>query len=252
MLEQITPLILTYNEAPNIGRTLERLAWAHEIVVVDSFSEDETLEVISGYPNVRVVQRVFDNHRDQWNYGLKETGIKTGWVLALDADYILTPEFQAEVKQLRPNSEVDGYRASFTYSINGRSLRSGIYPPVTVLYRRSAASYEQDGHTQKVSVTGIVEPLRARILHDDRKPLSHWLRSQVRYTQLEANKLLGAGDAPMSSSDRVRRWRVVAPLAMLVYCLIIRGGVLDGWAGFLLRVSENVGRDDAVALLTRT
>lgn len=232
MLGSTTPLILTYNEAPNIGRTLDRLAWAPDIVVVDSFSDDETLEIISGYPNVRVFQRAFDNHRDQWNYGLSETGIKTDWVLALDADYVLTPEFETEVRQLQPSPEVGGYRASFTYSINGRNLRSGIYPPVTVLYRRSAAAYEQDGHTQKVSVSGIVEPLQGRILHDDRKPLSQWLRSQIRYTQLEANKLLSTGDIQVSSSDRIRRWRVVAPLAMLFYCLIIRGGVLDGWAGF--------------------
>jgi len=175
MLEEITPLILTYNEAPTIGRTLERLNWARDIVVVDSFSDDETLEIISGYPNVRVVQRAFDNHRDQWSYGLSETGIKTDWVLALDADYVLTPEFEAEIKQLQPSPEVGGYRASFTYSINGRSLRSGIYPPVTVLYRRSSASYEQDGHTQKISVLGKVEQLHGSILHDDRKPLSQWL-----------------------------------------------------------------------------
>jgi glycosyltransferase involved in cell wall biosynthesis len=232
MLGSITPLILTYNEAPNIGRTLERLDWARDIVVVDSFSDDETLEIISGYPNVRVFQRAFDSHRDQWNYGLSETAIKTDWVLALDADYVLTREFEAEVKQLQPRPEVDGYRASFTYSINGRNLRSGIYPPVTVLYRRSAASYEQDGHTQVVSISGIVEALQGRILHDDRKPLSQWLRSQIRYTQLEANKLLRAGDIQVSSADRIRRWRVVAPVAMLFYCLIIRGGVLDGWAGF--------------------
>lgn len=232
MLEQITPLILTYNEAPNIGRTLERLDWARDIVVVDSFSDDETLEVISGYPNVRVFQRAFDSHRDQWNYGLSETGIKTDWVLALDADYVLTREFEAEVRQLEPSPEVGGYRASFTYSINGRSLRSGIYPPVTVLYRRAGASYEQDGHTQKISVSGKVEPLQGRILHDDRKPLSQWLRSQIRYTQLEANKLLTTDDIEVSSSDRIRRWRVVAPVAMLFYCVVIRGGVLDGWAGF--------------------
>jgi glycosyltransferase involved in cell wall biosynthesis len=232
MLEQITPLILTYNEAANIRRTLEQLRWACDIVVVDSFSDDETLEIIAGYPQVRVFQRLFDNHRDQWNFGLSETGIQTEWILALDADYVLTPEFEAEVKGLQSSPEVAGYRASFTYSINGRNLRSGIYPPVTVLYRRSAASYEQDGHTQKVSVSGMVKPLHGRILHDDRKPLSQWLRSQIRYTQLEANKLLGAGDAQLSSSDRIRRWRVVAPLAMLFYCLVVRGGLLDGWAGF--------------------
>ena len=88
MLEQITPLILTYNEAPNIGRTLENLSWARDVVVVDSFSDDETLEIAASFPNVRVVQRVFDSHRNQWEFGLRETEIQTPWVLALDADYV--------------------------------------------------------------------------------------------------------------------------------------------------------------------
>ena len=81
-------IILTYNEAPNIARALGGLSWAKEIVVVDSFSEDETVEIATSFPQVRVVQRAFDCHRNQWEFGLKETGISTPWVLALDADYV--------------------------------------------------------------------------------------------------------------------------------------------------------------------
>ena len=95
MLDQITPLILTYNEAPNISRALGGLGWAKEIVVVDSFSDDETVQIASSFPNVRVIQRIFDCHRNQWEFGLKETGISTPWVLALDADYIVTAELIA-------------------------------------------------------------------------------------------------------------------------------------------------------------
>ena len=60
MLDQITPVILTYNEAANIGRTLERLAWAREVVVVDSLSTDDTVAIAGRFPNTRVVQRPFD------------------------------------------------------------------------------------------------------------------------------------------------------------------------------------------------
>ena len=59
VLDQITPLILTYNEAPNIARTLAGLSWAKEIVVVDSFSDDETVEIARSFPQVRVVQTSF-------------------------------------------------------------------------------------------------------------------------------------------------------------------------------------------------
>src|SRR5437588_1231785 len=139
MLDLITPLILTYNEAPNIGRTLEELSWARDIVVVDSLSDDETVEIASSFPQVRVVQRTFINHAAQWNFGLNETGISTEWVLALDADFVLTPEFVDELKALRPAAERNSYQVKFRYCVNGRILRSGVYPPVTVLSRRSLA-----------------------------------------------------------------------------------------------------------------
>ena len=232
MLDQITPLILTYNEAPNIARALGGLRWASEIVVVDSFSDDETVNIANTFPNVRVVPRAFDCHRNQWEFGLKETGISTPWVLALDADYVVTEELFAELKTLQPNSDTAGYRAKFIYCINGKRLRSGIYPPITVLYRREAATYVQDGHTQRVAVDGAIEDLRSPMLHDDRKPFRRWFNSQTKYTELEAQKLRATNPAELVFTDRLRRWRIIAPPAMLVYCLVVRGGILDGWAGF--------------------
>lgn len=232
MLETITPLILTYNEAPNIGRTLAELRWARDIVVVDSFSDDETLRIVETFPQARIYQREFDCHEQQWNFGLQETGIDSEWVLGLDADYVLTDEFLAELRTLQPPSATSGYRAKFIYCVNGKRLASGVYPPVTVLYRRAGAAYEQDGHTQRLVVAGAIENLRAPLLHDDRKSLSRWLEAQSRYTKLEAEKLLAARPETLGWTDRVRRWRVVAPAAMLVYCLLVRGGLFDGWAGW--------------------
>ena len=232
MLDQITPLILTYNEAPNIARALGGLAWAKEIVVVDSFSDDETVQIAKTFPNVRVVQRTFDCHRNQWEFGLKETQISTPWVLALDADYVVTEDVIAELKTLTPESKISGYRAKFVYCINGKRLRSGIYPPVTVLYRRDAATYVQDGHTQRVAVDGAIDDLQAPMLHDDRKSFKRWFNSQARYTELEAQKLLATDPVTLGRNDRLRRWLIVTPPAILVYCLVVRGGILDGWAGF--------------------
>lgn len=232
MLENITPLILTYNEAPNIGRTLAQLSWARDIVVVDSFSDDDTIEIVSKFPQVRVYQREFDLHANQWTFGLRATGISSEWVLALDADYVLTDEFLVEIEGLTPSADLRGYRAKFVYCVNGERLMSGIYPPVVALYRRGNASYRQDGHTHKLVLEGKVEDLHSPILHDDRKPLRRWLQAQSRYTKLEADKLLSSDAGSLSWTDRIRCWRVVAPAAMLVYCLVARGGVLDGWAGF--------------------
>ena len=232
MLDQITPLILTYNEAPNIGRTLEHLTWAREIVVVDSFSTDDTVEIASSFANVRIVQRAFDSHRNQWEFGLRDTGISTPWVLALDADYVVTSDTVTELKHLGPDAAIAGYRAKFTYCINGRKLHSGIYPPVTVLYRREAAAYVQDGHTQRVVVDGRVEDLSSPLLHDDRKPLRHWLNSQARYAELEAAKLMTTSREDLNLRDRLRLCFVIAPSAALFYCLFVRLGIFDGWRGF--------------------
>lgn len=231
-LKDITPLVLTFNEAPNIGRTLAQLRWARDIVVVDSFSTDETVEIANSFSSVRVFQRKFDNHGSQWNFGLKETGISTEWVLALDADFVLSPELVDEIQSLEPALAVRGYLAPFTYCINGRPLRRSLLSSQVVLYRRLSARYLQDGHTQRLMLEGGVEALRSRILHDDRKPLGRWFESQQRYMALEAKKLVAADPNTLSRADRIRRLRVIAPIAVPCYALIVRGGVLDGWAGF--------------------
>ena len=231
MLERITPLVLTYNEAPNIGRTLGRLTWARDIVVVDSYSDDETVSLVSKFPQARVVRREFDSLEGQWNYALEHTGISTEWVLALDADYVLTPAFVEELGRLRPAGDVNGYRAAFKYCVYGRPLRGSAYPPVTVLYRRAHARYRQDGHAHRVVVSGRVEPLRESVLHDDRKSVARWLHSQGIYQRQELDKLEAADRSRLGWPDRVRRRGVFAPFLALFYCLFIRRGILDGKAG---------------------
>ena len=227
----ITPLILTFNEAPNIERTLSRLAWAKEIVVLDSGSTDATRAILNRYPNVRVLERAFTNHGDQWQYALDHCGITTEWILALDADYVLSDDLLRELENLDPLDGISGYRASFDYCVGGHALRGAAYPPVTVLYRRTRAHYIADGHSQRVQLRGDVVPFNARILHDDRKPLAGWLSSQLRYMRLEADKIAAAPRGSLSWPDRVRKLIVVAPPAMFVYCYFYKLGILDGQAG---------------------
>jgi glycosyltransferase involved in cell wall biosynthesis len=231
MLDQITPVILTYNEAPNIRRTLGGLRWAHDIVLVDSFSEDDTVSIAKEFPGLRIFRRQFDTHQNQWNYALRETGITSEWVLALDADYVVTSQTIEELKKLQPSAGVDGYQARFVYCVYGKQLRGSAYPPVTVLYRRKNASYQQDGHTQRVVINGEVRDLRSRILHDDRKPLSHWLKSQDRYMRLEIAHLLDSNKLELGFADGLRTTRVLFPFVIFFYCLFIKGAIRDGWAG---------------------
>jgi glycosyltransferase involved in cell wall biosynthesis len=80
----LTALVLTYNEQENIRRNLDALVWVPKVIIVDSFSNDRTLEIARSFPNVQVVQREFDTHANQWNSGLDR--IDTEWALTLDAD----------------------------------------------------------------------------------------------------------------------------------------------------------------------
>lgn len=230
MLDQITPLILTYNEEPNIARCLARLGWAREIVVVDSLSTDATRAIAVQHANVRFLERKFDNHTAQWNFGLDQ--VKTDWVLSLDADYILSDGFEQELAAAGPAADLAAYAASFRYCINGRPLRGTLYPARLALFRRAKCRYVQDGHTQLLRADGPTIMLRTRILHDDRKPLSHWLWSQDRYARLEAEKLTRTPSTELGLNDRIRKTILLGPPIVFLYTLFLRGVILDGWTGW--------------------
>jgi glycosyltransferase involved in cell wall biosynthesis len=233
LLDQVTPLILTFNEEPNIARTLAGLSWAHRIVVVDSYSTDRTQEILAQHPRVEVVQRSFDTHANQWNVGLDQ--IHGGWVLSLDADYLITSELTDELCSALESADrrnIDGFHIPFLYCVFGRPLRGTVLPPRLALFRRQSGSYVDDGHTQLLRLNGRCETLKTSILHDDRKPLSRWLWAQNRYLKLEVDKLLHTSSGELSVADRLRKRHVIAPFAVLVLCLVWQRGLLDGWRGW--------------------
>jgi glycosyltransferase involved in cell wall biosynthesis len=232
-LDQIGVLVLTYNEAPNIGRTLDALRAFPEIVVLDSGSTDATSEIVAGFTNARLVTRPFDEHAVQWNYGVTQCGLIRPWVLALDADYVLPTALVEEMSRLTPADQTSAFRASFRYCINGRPLSGALYTPVAVLFRRDRARYVQSGHTQRLVVDGAIAELKGRINHDDRKPLSRWLRSQQRYARLEAQHLLSIPHGHLRLTDRVRRTGWAAPIFVFFYTLLWKRCLLDGWSGWL-------------------
>jgi glycosyltransferase involved in cell wall biosynthesis len=230
LIEAITPLIITFDETPNITRTLDKLAWAHRIVVVDSGSTDGTLDVLARYPQVALFERAFDSFADQCNFGLSQ--IESEWVLSLDADYEMSDRLVEELSNLRETEGVAGYRASFVYRIHGRPLRGTLYRPRIVLYRAKNAHYANEGHGHRVTVSGDVRALSGVIYHDDRKPLSRFLTSQQSYARLEADYLLKADAGVLSASDRLRRMAWPAPIAVFFYVLVVKGCLFDGWPGW--------------------
>jgi glycosyltransferase involved in cell wall biosynthesis len=239
-LTNITPILLTFNESANIGRTLSQLARFKEVVVVDSGSTDGTLTLVQRFPNVRCVHRVFDTHASQWNHALKNTGVSTPWILALDADFLLPHALLSEIAGLQPAQDVDGYQVRFRYCVFGRALRGTLYPPVTVLYRRQSASYRQDGHTQRVQLKGNVLALNEPASHDDRKALGQWLWAQNRYAELEAEVLCKTPWRQLRWQDRLRRLVLITPWFVPIYCLFVKRNVLDGRAGLYYAMQRSI------------
>jgi len=229
-LTEITPLILTYNEAPNIARCLEPLGWASHVVVLDSGSTDGTPDIVRRFPNAALHTRAFDDHTSQWNHGVSL--VRTPWVLALDADYVVPESLPAEAGALVSDAGLDAAFVTFRYRILGRALRAALYPSRAILLRRDRCRYEPDGHTQRLAIPGRSVTMISVVDHDDRKPLSRWLASQDKYALLEVEKLLAAKARRLSFQDRLRRTIILGPPAVFLYTLIVKGALFDGWPGW--------------------
>lgn len=233
----LSALVITYNEDLNIFRTLSSIKWVPEVLVVDSGSTDRTLEIVSSFTNTRIVHRKFDTFANQCNFGLRN--LSSEWVLSLDADYVLISRLSSEIYGLMirdarsSENTIDGYTAHFKYCINGKPIRSGILPPRTILYRRSKASYVDEGHGHRILVNGKLGDLQHRLLHDDRKPIGIWLMNQRKYLEIEAKSLIEQRDSELKLQDLLRKHTCLAPFAMFLYCFIFRGGLLDGKEGVL-------------------
>ena len=225
--------MITYNEEANIERTLASLQWAPSIIVIDSGSSDRTLDILAAAPTVNIRHRPFDSFADQCNFGLGL--VKTEWVLSIDADYVVTPALAQEICACFQGIEpiiFAGFAIPFRYCIAGKPLRGTLLPPRICLYRTVGAIYRNDGHGHRVDVLGKVGRLRHHILHDDRKPLDRWLASQQRYLATESQKLQATPLNQLSAADRLRLKTPLAPLAALLLCLCVNGGILDGWQGW--------------------
>lgn len=229
MLDQITPVILTRDEEPNIERTLAKLTWASGIVLVDSFSTDATLDIARKFPNVHIVQRAIDTLAGQSNFGIAQAS--TPWVLLLDADYSVPSELVDELSELDPPAGVHAYTGGFRYAVNGHPLRGSLYPPRVVLLHREHTKVWQDGHAHRVLVEGETGTLEAKIIHDDRKSFARFVERQRHYMRQEAIKLRQANPLSLSVSGRIRKLIVVAPFAVLFQTLFVKGLIFDGLPG---------------------
>lgn len=249
-LSDITPVILTYNEEANIGRTLEALRWAPVIVVVDSGSRDGTCELCRSHHSVQWVERAFDSHANQWNFAVSLA--PTDWVLSLDADYLITDLLREEFAELDVTDSITAYAVPFRFAVNGKILRAHILPPRLALFNRKNAQYLQDGHTQRLYVqSGKIGDLKNPIIHDDRKSFARWWSSQIRYAALEVEKLTTTAWSDLTIQDRLRRCILPAPPLVFVYTLFIKLLILDGPAGWWYCLQRTLAETLLSSMLAR-
>ncbi len=225
--QSITPVILTYNEAPNIGVTLGSVQWAPRVVVVDSGSSDDTRAIAVGFPNVVFVTRAFDTHSAQWSFGVHHPEATGTFVLALDADMQVSEELHHELLVALAEG-ASGVMVPIRYAIRGRVLRGSLYPPQLRFFDKRKVRITQVGHTQRFEVSGEVRWARGPLVHDDRKPLEDWVRSQLRYSAIESGRLLKDEMAGIKGS--IRRRCPALPALVGLYAYLKSGGPLGGGA----------------------
>ncbi|MGH3276474.1 MAG: glycosyltransferase family 2 protein [Streptosporangiaceae bacterium] len=243
-------VVLTCNEEPNIERCLSSLAWASQIIVVDSGSTDGTVR-IARQLGVEVVEQRWLGFSGQREFALRLPELQHDWVYFVDADEWVSPELAYEIAmQLHaPACAAFSHRLRLVFQetwIRHCGWYRGSW--VVRLLDRRHAKFDGSLVGERACVDGLVGRLRNDIIDDDRKGLAAWLHKHVRYAELEAERR--ASMAPMP--ERLRSLRTdsstrplirailkdvifpsvpAKPVALFLYMYIAKLGALDGRAG---------------------
>jgi glycosyltransferase involved in cell wall biosynthesis len=248
----VTVVVLTRDEEANIARCLDSLAWADQVVVVDSGSADDTVPIARSL-GAEVVEQAWLGFSDQREFALRLPEIRHDWVYFVDADEWVSPQLAAEIaERLRsPRCAALSHRLRLVFLgtwIRHAGWYSGSW--VVRLVDRRCTKYDGSPVGERATVDGTVGRLLNDIVDDDRKGLARWLHKHVRYAELELEKR--GRRVPLY--DRVRRFRArdrtdtrplariilkdlvfpavpARPLAVFLYMYVVRLGLLDGRAG---------------------
>jgi len=227
---KLSVTIITRNEEKNLAAALQSVAWADEIVVVDSRSTDATVAVARRFTN-KVTVRDWPGYVEQKNHAASLA--ENDWILSLDADERVTPELAEEIQELfRATPKATGYRIPRVTCYLDAWLRStDWYPDHQLrLYDRRRGQWTGRYVHESVKVTGPVRTLRGELTHYPYRDITHHVDTINRYTTLAARQLYEGGKRAGLAGVIVR-----PPLAFLRNYLL-RRGVRDGAAGLLVSV----------------
>jgi glycosyltransferase involved in cell wall biosynthesis len=225
---KLSVTVITSNEAADLADALASVAWADEIVVVDSRSSDDTVSIARRFTD-RVVSRDWPGYIEQKNYAAALAS--HDWILSLDADERVTPELAAEIQaRLAAPPQQAAFRIPRVTWHLGRWIRStDWYPDFQLrLYDRRAAEWTGQYVHEAVLVRGAVGELKGELQHYAYRDLADHLETIDRYTTLAARQMHEAG-----RRARVFDLAVHPPLAFLRN-YIVRGGFRDGTIGFVI------------------
>jgi glycosyltransferase involved in cell wall biosynthesis len=242
--------ILTYNEEIDIAACIESASVTDDVIVVDSFSTDRTVEIASTYP-VRVVQHKFESHGKQRTWMLKNIPTKYEWVYILEADERMTPELFAECLAAIKSQQAIGYYIAERVMFMGKWIRhSTQYPRYQMrLFKKGKVWFDDYGHTEREVCLGNTGFLTETYPHyTSGKGLSRWLDKHNRYSTDEAvetiqqlNKGQVNWQQLLFGKSEVERRRALKdlslrlpfrPLIRWIYMYFVLGGIWDGKAGF--------------------
>ncbi len=238
MLE-LSVAIVTLNEEATLARTLASVAWAKEIIVVDSGSIDRTAEIARAH-GARVIEREWPGFVAQKNFAIEQCS--GAWVLSLDADEELTPELQQEIqKLLAANPTLHAYYLKRRNYFLGRWIKhGGFYPDAKLrLFRRSTAKFAERAVHETIAFDGKTETLKFDLIHHAYPTLTNYIEHMNRYSSLGAEVLIARGRTSTSWLAFVMNVCVV-PQWMFQWNYFFRLGFLDGRGGLLLHLYHAV------------
>ena len=221
----LTVAVIALNAASHIGPCLASAAFADEILVVDSGSTDDTVEVAKRH-GARVERREWLGFGRQKQHAVSIA--RHDWVLCLDADERVTPRLERSIREALAGRRYRAWRMARRNRFLGRWLAHGEgYPDWTVrLFHRAHAGWSNDDVHEAVLTTAQVGRLDGDLLHDSAEDVSTYMAKQNRYSTLHAQSLYKQG-------VRAGYWRLaLSPLARFAKFYVLRLGFLDGGAGF--------------------